>query len=271
MTILAAALAAVSLVLLLVARAQRSKALDMRATETSTAADLAALASDVAKEIGPGSFTRVVELKGTAEAAPGSPPLVAEMSGTPCVYCRAVATREYEERYEEVDKDGNRRSGTRRGSETVSSNERRAPFALRDGTGAVEIDLEGASVEAERTLSRFEPGEGRGAFSLGSFNLDLASLARAAGGRRTVGYRFEEWAIPIGRRLYVLGEADDSGGRLRVRKPGSKGARFIVSVKSEEELVKAATGLATGLTVAAALLGAGALVLAVLLILGILS
>jgi hypothetical protein len=80
----------------------------------------------------------------------------------------------------------------------------------------------------------------------------------AGGGRRTLGYRFTERAIPAGRQLYVLGEVADEGGELRVRKP-AKG-RFIVSVRSEEAIV---AGAKTGLLwtrILAAVSAAGSLV-----------
>lgn len=265
MPIVAVLMAVGALVLFLVARSQGAKALDMQSTETSSAAELASLAAEVAKEIGPGSFTRVAELKGVIECGE---PLKAEMSGTPCVYYRSSVTREYEERVEVSDKDGNRHWETRRGSEQVASNERRVGFRLRDETGTVEIDPQGADIDAERSLSRFEAGGG-GALRFGDFVLELGGLAMGLGGRRTIGYRLEEWIIPLGRRLYVLGEAGDAEGRLLVRKPGAKGGRYIISLKTEEELVKSARGLALGLRIGAGVLLAGALVLAVLIILGV--
>ena len=68
--------------------------------------------------------------------------------------------------------------------------------------------------------------------------------------RRTLGYRFEESAVPVGRDVYVLGEAVDSEGRLRVRKPEKKGASFIVSLKSEEQMAAGAQSSAKGLAIA---------------------
>jgi hypothetical protein len=265
MPILAGILALAAVVLFFVGRAQGAKALDIQSTETSSAAELASLAAEVAKEIGAGSFTRVAELKGTGECAE---PLVAEMTGTPCLYYRSTVTREYEERVTVTDKDGHRRTETRRGSEQVSSNERRIPFLLRDATGTIGVDPQGAVIDSERSLSRFESGAGQ-SLRFGNFVLELGSLAMGLGGRRTLGYRLEEWVLPLGRRLYVLGEASDADGRLSLRKPGGKGGRFIISLRSEEELVKAAKGLALGLSIGAGVLLAASLVLAVLLVLGV--
>jgi hypothetical protein len=70
-----------------------------------------------------------------------------------------------------------------------------------------------------------------------------------------------ECADPVGRAVYVLGEATDDGGALRIRKPADKGLSFLVSLKSEEQLLQStgrvAVGLLAGAAVAAAAGAAG--------------
>jgi hypothetical protein len=257
-------LAVAAVILFFVSRGQGKKAFDIASAETSTAASLATEASDVAAEIGAGSFTKVAELKGVVEC---DPPLLAEMSGTACAWYRSTVVREYEESYTERDSDGDTRSGTRRGSETVSTNERRTRFMVRDATGAVEVDPEGAPVDGAQVLSRFERGDTGPSLSIGSLRLTLGAIGS---GRRTVGYTIEEWALPVGARVYVLGEAKDDGGSLRVAKPSTKGGRFIISTKSEEQILEAAKKGSSALAIAAAVLGAGAVVVLVLMLSGIL-
>jgi len=255
--------------LFFVSKNQRAKAYDMQSTETSKAAELETLAKDITKEIGSGSFARQVELKGKIECAT---PLTAEMSGAACVHFRSTVHREYEETYTETDKDGHKRTGTRRGSEQVSSNERFTRFALRDDSGTVEVDPTGAALDEEKIFSRFEAAQSQtGSISFGSFRLDLGMFAGLGSGRRTIGYKLEEWALPLGKQVYLLGEASDSEGHVVVRKPTEKGKRFILSLKSEEEIVKSASGLATGLIIAAAVLAVGAIVLGLLGALGMLG
>jgi hypothetical protein len=104
--------------------------------------------------------------------------------------------------------------------------------------------------------------------TLGSFRMGTSPKMQG-GGRRTIGYRYEESAIPVGRDVYVLGEAADSGGALTIRKPSGKGTRFIVSLKSEEALVKGARTGGTVLTVLAAIAAAAGLLFAALGILGV--
>ncbi|OHE68259.1 MAG: hypothetical protein A2413_01395 [Treponema sp. RIFOXYC1_FULL_61_9] len=229
-------------------RSQKRKLGEFKATETSTATALADMAASVAKEIGPGSFNQIAEVKGTIEC--GSP-LVSELSQTPCVRYSMSVTREYEETYWETDDKGNRSQKTRRGSESVANNTRSVPFLVRDSTGTIAVDGEGASYVDEKVFSQFRPGESSGQnLVFGRFSFNPASFAALAGGRRTLGYRFEESAVPVGRDVYVLGEAVDSEGRLRVRKPEKKGASFIVSLKSEEQMAAGAQSSAKGLAIA---------------------
>jgi len=263
MIFLPISLAALAVLLFFIGKSQGNKALDIASTETITAAGLATEASDVAKEIGAGSYTKMAEVKGTVESAS---PLSSEMSGTQCAWYRSTVVREYEETYTERDSDGKSRTATRRGSETVSTNERRTPFLVRDETGATEVDPEGAPMEGERVLSQFEQGDRGPAISIGGFRVSLGALGA---GRRTIGYKLEEWALPLGARVYVLGEARDDGGRLRIAKPSAKGGRFIISMKSEEQLLKSAKTGSSVLRILAIVFAVSAITLFVLVLLGI--
>jgi len=228
---------------------QKKKLGEIKGTETSTAAALAELAASVAKEIGPGSFNQIAEVKGTIEC---DTPLESELSQTACVHYSMKVTREYEETYWETDDKGNRQQKTRRGSETVADNTRSVPFFVRDSTGKIAVEPTGAKLDTEKVYSEFRPGENQDSgLRFGRYSFNPASFAALAGGRRTLGYRFEESALPLNRPVYVLGEAVDKEGYLQVRKPDQKGASFIVSLKSEEQLVKGAQSSAKGMYIAA--------------------
>jgi hypothetical protein len=250
--------------MILGSRGQERKLAQIKGVETSTAAELTELSASVAKEIGAGSFNQIVEVKGAIEC---SSPLISELSQTKCVYYRMSVTREYEETYWETDDKGNRTQRTRRGSESVAGNTRSVPFLVRDASGAIAVEPDGASFVDEKVFSQFEQGSGQGpARMFGSFSFDPGFFGQTAG-RRTLGYKLEESAISIGRAVYVLGEAVDSDGRLRIRKPDKKGAAFIVSLKSEEQLVQGAKSAAKGLKIAAivaASLGVAGIVLGAL-------
>ena len=251
--------------LLIAAGVQKKRFTLLASTETSTAADLSSMAGAVAEEIGAGSFHQIAEVAGTSRC---SDPLVSELTGTPCVYYDMRVVREYQETYWDTDGNQNRVQRSRRGSDTVAQNNRSCLFEVEDATGRVTVDPSEAKVVAEKACDRFEPGEPRGpTLSLGRWRFDLGGLA-VVGGRRTVGYRYQEKIVPVDRRIYVLGEASDRSGHVVIGKPTAKGAPFLVSTKSEEALIKSARTAARWLVVGTAV---AALAGAVMVVLGVLG
>ncbi len=229
--------------ILLVLRAgQKKKLYQMQSVETSTVAQLQEV-----REAMPGSFIQRAEVKGRTEC---DSPLSSEFTGSPCVAYSISLVREYEETRWETDSEGKREQKTHRGSETLSSNERRAAFRLRDSSGVIKVVPDGAELVMEQSLSRFEKSFPNDRFSLGSFAFNIGQSALAAG-RQTLGYRYEERIIPLGRDIYVLGEAADSSGELVMRRSSTKAEKYIISVKSEEELTAGAAKSIQGFMVGA--------------------
>ncbi len=222
---------------------QRKKVFLMKSTKTSTAAELKTLAKSVAEDIGPGSFHEYTEVKGKSET---EEPLISELAEIQCVSYTMKVSREYEETYYTTDSEGRNVQRTRRGSEIVSSNSRMVPFDINDGTGKIRINPEGAKMVTEKVFSRFDQGEPQGMkVSMGKFNINLGNMAPKTG-RRTIGYRYEEEIVPLNRELYIIGEASDSSGQLQMQLPDEKEQKYIISVKSEEELTRSAEGLVKG-------------------------
>ena len=204
-------------------------------TETSKIGELQETSKSIAQEIGAGSFNQFVELKGSIMC---ETPLISELAKTPCVHYSMTVSREWEETYWDKDSEGRSVQRTRRGSDTVASNSRSIPFEVNDGTGAIRVDPAEAEFITEKAFSQFQPGEVQGTtLRLGSLAFNIGGIA-LGGGRRTIGYRYEEQIIPVNRDIYILGEAVDSTGALTVRKPSDKGKKFIISIKSEEALMK---------------------------------
>jgi len=240
-------LVAIAVILYFIGKSQSKKAFDIASIQTSSSGDLQQLAADISKEIGGGAFRQQAEVKGIAECAT---PLKSEQAGIDCVWYRTTITREYEESYTERDSNGKSTTRTRRGSEQVSNNERHTVFELRDESGTIAIDPAEAKLDGEKLLSRFEQGQGGAALSFGGITLNFGMI----GGRRTLGYKIEEWGIPVGKRLYILGEASDSRGKVHIAKPEAKGGRYLISVKSEEQLLKSAKTGSRVLMIGSALL-----------------
>jgi len=181
--VIGAVLAVTAVGLFLGSGAARRRVYAMKSTDTSTAADLRALADSVAKEIGAGSFNQVTEVKGAVEC---DAPLTGELSGAACVHYAMSVVREWEETAWKTDSRGNRTQETHKGSDTVASNTRSVRFRVRDATGAVDVDPAGAKIEGEKAVSQFQPGEPTGgSISFGGFRIGLPGFG--GGGRRTIG------------------------------------------------------------------------------------
>jgi hypothetical protein len=186
----------------------------MGSVETSAARDIASRA--------PGTL---VEVKGTLRC---EEPLRSEMAEQTCAYYLSQVIREYEE----TDRDADGDLQTRRRSEVVASNERFAPFAVEDETGAVGVRGEGAEVDALEVINRFERDTGgAGSVTLGGLTVNLG------GGPRTIGYRYVESVLPIDSPVYVLGAVQED---REIGSPSEEGEKnkFLISYRSEEQLEK---------------------------------
>ena len=217
--------------LVLYARHHRGKARTATATETLSCGDVAALSQGVADEVGAGDFSQRCEAVGVAR--PGPQGLVdAPESKADAVWARTQVTHKYWEMVT-VTRDGRSHRERQERSETVSDITSVAPFLLEDDTGSVLIHPDGADVDRpEKVVDRFEQAsqvQGDG----GGF---LATLLRATNDSGTLGFQREEWILRPGARLYVQGEVADRTGQLAFARPRDKGP-FLVSTRSEEEIV----------------------------------
>ena len=230
--------------LLWLAKQKIALAGEMATTETSTCGSVKEMCAEVAKEVGAGSFRQRVELKGTLKT---DEPVTAELSKQRVALFRTRVERKYEETVDVKDANGTTRHETRTATETVSELSGTAPCYVEDGTGRLDVVLQDADPDLQKVVDKFDPHSDRMEGDL------VRLLARAVltptHGRRTVGYHSTEHVLPVGRKVYVLGEASDAGGSLQVGKGGGK---LVVSLKSEEELVGAAKSGATMARVGAA-------------------
>jgi hypothetical protein len=204
--------------------------------ETSTTASLQELCQSVAGEIGKGSFEEVAEVKGVIEC---DQPIESEIGKQSCAYYSMRVTRKWEEEYYETNQEtGRSERKIRKGSDTVSSNTRSVPFKVRDDTGTILVNPKDANIDGEQIVDQFQPQESisGSTISFGNFSFSLGGIA-SGGGRRTLGYHFSETILPLNRNAYVLGVASDSSGELMIQKPREKGKQFLISLKSEEELL----------------------------------
>ena len=212
----------------------------------NSVAELQEIYTRVHAEMGRGVFAQRVAIQGLLEC---EQPLTSEIGALPCAAFRYAVTRRWEETVRERDEQGRLRSHTRTGSERVASNERRVSFWVRDEGGRLLVHPEGASVEMETMVDRFEPADGRASpLRFGRVELDFGR----GGHRRTVGYHINESILPIGRAVYVLGTASDHTGTLSICPMPGAGERFMISLRTREQLLHAARQNSTILWYAAA-------------------
>ncbi|QQE66032.1 hypothetical protein GFS31_27270 [Leptolyngbya sp. BL0902] len=217
---------------------QEHRSRHLKLAHTTPIGELKSLAAAVAQEIGSGDWRDYVLLWGTVTT---EAPLTSPMKGMPCVYYSNAVIREYEETIREQDEKGNWRTRTQRGSDTVSQEHQSIPFDLVDQVSEqVTVNPEGADVELVEVLNEFRPGQSSGgSVSFGNFSMNMGN-GFGGGNRRTLGYRYRESILAVGRQITVLGMVSDRTGALTVEKPNTN-QPFIISPKSQEALVKSAT------------------------------
>lgn len=205
-----------------------------------------------------------VEVKGVAEADPHPDGrlLTAPFTGRECIYYEVHV----EERVTTTDSEGR----TRTRWVTRHRDDARVPFMLRDDTAAVLVDPDGGKVDVPtsfRTRSRMgkDPpdevvdylrGQGVGFEGLFGINKDM---------------RYTEQSLPPGERLYVFGWAGDNprveeatavSGVEDVMVQKGDGP-FVISTKSEEQLVRRLKWGSWGAIVAGAMFVVAGVVVAI--------
>ena len=240
MAIFGGILIVIGLILFFVQKNYSTKLQSIRLATSSTAAELQNIASEIAGEIGGGNLREYVKVSGIIRS---DRPLISELKEAPCVHYSMSVVREYEEQHQTRDSEGKTRTETRRGSENISSNSQSIPFTLEDRTGEIMVNPEGGAIDTVQVLNEFRQEGSGGLLAFGLFSL---AVSTGMGGRRTLGYRYTESILPCDREVLIIGTAADDGGRVTLRKPIQSDKKFIISLKSEEELAKSTANAAKG-------------------------
>jgi hypothetical protein len=207
----------------------RARLHEMITTETYAVQQLLTLQKAAAQAAGIGYFRQKCEVAGKVEPGP-SGTVRSELSGTECVWHKHVVTRKY---WETARRDNSGSYSSRRveRKERVTEHESGEPFLVNDETGTVKVHPGKALEHMRRVVNRFEPYEENQQgtkLSVGKFSLTLPTRRREG----TIGYEYEEWVLEPGTQVYVLGEANDTSGKIVIDQPS------LVSTKSEEELMR---------------------------------
>lgn len=260
-----------ALVLFYVAARAKKKSYFIQATETSRLGDLLRLVDEVKADMPDGmssGYRDYVEVKGQIAA---DQPLAGELSEGRFAICQTTVSRIVERLETNRDSQGNVRQTWRKTTERMTQNRRDAPFWIDDGSGRIRVKPSTKGVELVKIVDRFEPPSsfeaglgGRLQASLGGFSLSVGGLGSES---RTVGYQLVEEVLPVGQRVYALGEiadTDDEGVVLRPPTEAQKDRPFMLSTKTEEELLQKSSKTQQILRVIGAVVGVLGLVLIVL-------
>ncbi|MBD3636790.1 MAG: hypothetical protein HUJ25_05555 [Crocinitomicaceae bacterium] len=238
----------VGVILWIIKGKKESQSAAMELADTSTVAAVNENFTSITGSLGSGSFTHFVEIKGKAHT---STPLTSELAKEAVVYYKSTVVHKYERLEEKKDSNGNIRRDWVKRQETVAENEHWADgWGVKDDTGFIKIDPAKAKLDAEKLLTKFEKGDN----PRSGLNVNLGGLNLNIGGKndyRSIGYDYTEYGIKIDSDLYVLGDANDRDGELRISSPQDKKQPFIVSTKSEDELVSGLGSSIKGLKIGA--------------------
>ena len=190
-------------------------------------------------------FVGLVELKGTAES---EKPLISQLSKTRCVqysfeveeeFCDIIAR-------EERDEDGNIRTRIKRHYEwrTIKSGGDSIPFYIKDDSGILRVDPEGAKLEP---VTMYQKGSwsGHNRYDFDGHNrYDFDGNDRYdfdGNDRYSVGptgrRRYTETGIPLHRSIYVIGQSKLRHDLPEPEISHDQGAPiFLISTRSEDEI-----------------------------------
>ena len=219
----------------------------MLGTETYSAAEITAVYEDTKAEMIGGPFIMPCELKGRIDTPS---PLTAPFSRKKGIWVHSLTERQRQ--YVDWVTNPNtkkRRKILRQVWETVSDETNSVDFYVKDESGRIRVSPQGAELIGKiEVFDNYEQEPGRGE-------------------ERILGHRRREWIIPTGVPVYVLGVVSDVAGDLIMRRSGDDEKEFIISLKSERELVKQLGSTVQGWRVAVpvcGVLGAGLIVIGIL-------
>lgn len=234
----------------------KNKNLEIRFIQTTPITELKGILSDNAAA-GLDGYRHFVELKGSADAESGQK---APFSAKEAAYFSADLYQVYEETETRRDSNGVARQHLVKHESLVTNQKSSGLVIIKDTQSGEKVYINatqsGLQLDTLRTLDKFEPADRVGQYSFfGSFKYTTL-------GARTLGFRMVENTIPFGQSLYAMGDAWIEGAKIYMGKPIDEKKPFILSVRSEADIVKSnKTGATAALVFGILLAIAGILIM----------
>ena len=189
-------------------------------------------------------YREFVELKGkiTSDNLVETP-----FSNRQVAYCNSELIQVTEVKEEYRDSHGNYQTRTNKQETTISSEQSSEYIDITDNNfnESVSLDINGTGCKLDipKTFDRFEPKTNLNNYRY--FN----SFSWNRFGAETLGFRMTEKTIENNQNLYVIGEAYKVGDKIHIGKPQDNKKPFIVTTKSEEDLINKSNQNATFLLI----------------------
>lgn len=154
-------------------------------------------------------------------------------------YCESKLSQVTEIREQYRDSNGNMQTRIRKHETTISNEKTSQDIAMLDNSSqspvVIDINGIGCKLDIPKTFDRFEPKNNLRNYRY--FN----SFSWNRFGAETLGFKMTEETIDANQSLYVIGEAYRVGDQIHIGKPQDSQKPFIVTTKSEEDLVNHST------------------------------
>lgn len=179
-----------------------------------------------------GNYREYVELKGTIVT---DNTVETPFSNRNVAYCESRLDQVTETREQYRDSNGHIQTRVNKRENNISNEKSSQTISMKDNTSEEPIVLEingvGCKLDIPKTLDRFEPKTNlRNYRYFNRFSWDRF-------GAETLGFKMTEKTIELNQSLYVIGEAFKVGNTIHIGKPQDTKKPFIVTTKSEEDLV----------------------------------
>lgn len=177
-------------------------------------------------------YREFVELKGTVVS---DNLLETPFSNRKVVYCESRLLQVTESREQYRDSNGHMQTRTTKNENTISHEKSSQEISMLDDSTndsvVLEINGTGCKLDIPKTFDRFEPKNNLSNYRY--FN----SFSWNRYGSDTLGFKMTEETIEPNQNLYVIGEAFRVGDKIHIGKPQDNKKPFIVTTKSEEDLI----------------------------------
>ena len=149
-------------------------------------------------------------------------------------YCESKLSQVTESKEQYRDSNGNIQTRITKQENTISNEKSSQEINMTDSSNesiVLEVNGTGCNLDIPKTFDRFEPKTNLGNYRY--FN----SFSVSRYGAETLGFKMTEKTIDANQNLYVIGEAFKVGDKIHIGKPQDSKKPFIVTTKSEEDLV----------------------------------